>query len=110
MKKAEGSQVKVLEERKNPILHRDEMVFEIGHEGRATPSRKEMLESLAGHLKAQKEHIIVDKVFNLAGHGKSRVKVLVYKKPEDIPKGKLEKMQRRMKPKKEAEAKEDKKE
>lgn len=63
-----------------------------------------MLEALSAHIKAQKEHIIVDKVFNFPGRGMSRAKVLVYKKVEDIPKGKLEKMQGRMKAKKQGEA------
>ncbi|NIO23052.1 MAG: 30S ribosomal protein S24e [Candidatus Aenigmarchaeota archaeon] len=96
--------VKVIEEKKNPLLKREEVYCIFEHPDKATPSRKEMLPSLEKILKAKKDLIIIDKIFSVKGRGESKVHVFAYKKKEDIPKEKLEKMQRRME-KKEAKGK-----
>ena len=88
--------VKVGEQKRNPLLKREEMHCIFEHPGRATPSRKEMLPDLEKILKTKKDLIIIDKIFSVKGKGKSKAHVLVYKKKEDVPKEKLEKMQRRM--------------
>ncbi len=91
--------VKIIEQRKNPLLKREEVRCIFEHPGKATPSRSEMLPELEKVLKTKKELIIIDKIFSLKGKGESKVHILVYKKKEDIPKGKLEKMERRMRKK-----------
>jgi small subunit ribosomal protein S24e len=92
--------VKVIEEKKNPLLKREEIYCILEHPDKATPSREEMLPDLESVLKTKKDLIIIDKIFSFRGKGESKVRVLTYKKKEDIPKEKLEKMKRRMEKKK----------
>ena len=80
------------EHKKNPLLKRDEYVFLLDHSGKPTPSRQEILKDLAKELKASEDAIVIDKIISKPGSSVSDAKVLVYKKKEDIPKGKLEKM------------------
>jgi ribosomal protein S24E len=79
-------------QRKNPLMKREEVMISVDHSGKATPQRAELIEEVAKKLKASKDLIIVDKIFSASGRSESSVKVLVYKKKEDIPKGKLDKM------------------
>jgi ribosomal protein S24E len=88
--------LKVIEERKNPLLKREEAYCILEHPDKATPSREEMLPDLERVLKTKKDLIIIDKIFSVKGKGESKVRVFTYKKKEDIPKEKLEKMKRRM--------------
>lgn len=92
--------------KKNPLMNREEVWVRFDHEGKATPPRKDILKDIAKQLKAKDDCIIIDKIFSTSGKAVSRAKVFVYKKKDDIPKAKLEKMQRRMekKEKKAAEA------
>jgi len=93
--------MEILEHKKNPLMKREEVVFSVDHDGKATPSRKDLLKEIAKRLKAKEDLLIIDRIFTSAGDSKSSMKVLVYKKPGDIPKGKLEKMKARMERKKE---------
>jgi len=99
--------LKVIEEKKNPLLKREEVYCILEHPDKATPSREEMLPVLERTLKIKKDLIIIDKIFSAKGKGESKVHVFTYKKKEDIPKEKLEKMQRRMEKKGEPEEKEE---
>jgi ribosomal protein S24E len=91
----ESMTVKIVEERKNPLLKREEIICIFEHPDKATPSRKEMLPLFESTLKTEKDLIIIDKIFSVKGKGESKVHVFTYKKKEDMPKEKLEKMQRR---------------
>ncbi len=88
--------MKISEQKKNPLMKREEIWVSFEHPGKATPPRKEILAEMAKTLKADQELIIIDKIFSEKGRSKSKAKVLVYKKKEDVPKDKIEKMQRRM--------------
>jgi len=88
--------VKVIEEKKNPLLKREEIHCILEHPDKATPSREEMLPVLERVLKTKKDLIIIDKIFSVKGKGESKALVFTYKKKEDMPKEKLEKMKRRM--------------
>lgn len=82
--------------KKNPLMNREEAWVRFDHEGKATPPRKEILKDISKQLKAKEDCIIIDKIFSASGKAVSRAKVFVYNKKDDIPKAKLEKMQRRM--------------
>jgi ribosomal protein S24E len=86
----------VLEHKKNPLMRREEFLISIEHSGKPTPSRKDMLSGMVKELKTKESLILIDKIFNKTGKPASEAKVLVYKKPEDIPKYKLEKTKRRL--------------
>ena len=85
-----------MEQKKNPLMNRDEYVFNLDHSGKPTPSRHDILKEVAKEVKASEDVIIIDKIMSRSGVSISEVSTLVYKKKDDIPKGKLEKMKRRM--------------
>ena len=100
--------IHVSSQKKNPLMHRDEVVALVDHSGMATPSRKDMLPELAKQLHIDANRIIIDKIFNITGKMSCEARILVYEKADKIPKYKIEKMQGRMEKKKKAEAKPEK--
>jgi len=90
----------ILEHKKNPLMHREEFLIGLDHSGKPTPNRKEIMSELVKELKTKEDLIIIDKIFNKVGKPSSEARVLVYKKPGDVPKYKLEKMKRRLEKKK----------
>ncbi len=96
--------IEIKEQKKNPLLKREEVSVSIEHPGKATPSRREILPELAKVLKSNEDLIIIDKIFSVHGMNVSEARLLVYKKKDEIPKEKLEKMKNRMAEKKKAEA------
>jgi ribosomal protein S24E len=88
--------LKIDSHKKNALLKRDEYWVSMDHEGKATPKRAEMLDEIAGAIKAHKENIIVDKIFSKSGKAASSVRVLAYHNAADIPVAKMEKMKKRM--------------
>jgi len=87
----------VKEQKKNPLLKRNEAVISIVHAGKATPSRVDILEIASKELKVDKQLIIVDSVFTEAGRNISNARILTYSKKEDIPEYKLKKMKSKKK-------------
>ncbi len=92
--------LEVVEHRKNPLMKREEVLFSVDHGGRATPSRADLLKEVARKVKAKEDLVIIDRIFTSTGDSRSSLRVLVYKKANDIPKGKIEKMKTRMEKKK----------
>ena len=88
--------VKIEAHKKNPLLNREEAWIVIEHEGKATPRRTDIIEEAAKAMKADKNLMIVDKIFSREGKASSKARVLVYSKKEDIPADKSEKMKRRL--------------
>ncbi|MBN2102189.1 MAG: hypothetical protein JW716_04950 [Candidatus Aenigmarchaeota archaeon] len=99
--------IDVTENKENPLMKRNEVRAIIHHEGGATPSRVQILEHLSKSLKANKDNIVINKIFGLKGIDKSEAKIAVYKDKKDIPKAVAEKMARRNKPPKGSEVKEE---
>lgn len=92
--------VKILDQKKNPLLKREEVHAVFEHTGKPTPPRKDILPLLEKALRAKKDLILIDKIFSIKGKGESKLKVFVYSKKDDIPKDKLEVIQKRMEKKK----------
>ncbi|MCK4335792.1 MAG: hypothetical protein KAW40_03645 [Candidatus Aenigmarchaeota archaeon] len=92
--------VKILDQKKNPLLKREEVHAVFEHTGKPTPPRKDILPFLEKALRAKKDLILIDKIFSIKGKGESKLKVFVYSKKDDIPKDKLEVIQKRMEKKK----------
>ena len=90
----------VVNQRKNPLMNRDEYMISLDHGGKATPSRHDILKEVAKDIKVKEDLVIIDKIITRTGASASDIVVSVYRKRDDIPKGKLEKMERRMKKKK----------
>ena len=54
--------LKIVEERKNPLLKRTEYRFEMSHPTASTPKRDEVRQELAKLLKVPKERVIVERM------------------------------------------------
>lgn len=106
-----SDKMEIVDQKKNPLMKREEVVFSLEHKGKATPSRMDMIKEIASKLNVKEDLLIIDKIISASGDSKSSVKVLTYKKAGDIPKGKLDKMKARLEKvkKKAAEAKPEKK-
>jgi small subunit ribosomal protein S24e len=88
--------VKIESHKKNPLMKREEAWVVVEHEGKATPRRSEIIEETAKSMKADKDLLIIDKIFSSDGKAASRARVYLYYKKEEIPSEKAEKMKRRM--------------
>lgn len=75
-------------------------MINLDHGRKATPSRQEILKEVAKQVKASEDVIIIDKIFSKSGVSASEARAFVYKKKDEIPRDKLEKMTRRMEKKK----------
>jgi len=96
--------IEIISQKRNPLIPREEAVLKIHHQGQSTPSRQDMLKEVARVLKADENHIIIDRIFTARGQGISEAKALAYEKREDVPAYKIDKMKRRMKAEKETPA------
>jgi len=89
--------IEIVSQKKNELMGREEAEVTIRHEGQRTPSRQEILKEIARHLKANEDHIIIDRIMTVQGQAVSAAKVLAYERKEDVPAYKIDKMKRRMK-------------
>lgn len=92
--------VKIVERKKNPLFRREEVEALLEHIGKPTPPRQNILPSLEKSLNVKADLIIINKIFSVKGKGESKLKVFVYSKKDDIPKEKLELIEKRKEKKK----------
>jgi small subunit ribosomal protein S24e len=55
-------EIKIVEDRANPLLHRHEVRFEVAHPATATPTRDAVRGELAKLTKAPKDRVIVERM------------------------------------------------
>jgi small subunit ribosomal protein S24e len=55
-------EIKIVEERANPLLHRQEVRFEVTHPDAATPTRDAVRSELAKLTKAPKDRVVVERM------------------------------------------------
>jgi len=97
--------MKIVSEKKNSAMKRDEYIISVEHKGKATPNRPEIIKGVAKLIKVNDNLIIIDKIISNRGLQSSIAYVLSYRKRDDVPAYKLEKMKKRIekiKPKSEA--------
>ena len=100
--------IEIKKKNDNPLMKRTDIKAVVMHEGKATPTRYEIIADLAKNLKAGKDTVVVNKIFGIKGLDRSDIKAAVYKDAKDIPKVLADKMKRRIKaPKKEEKPKEE---
>jgi small subunit ribosomal protein S24e len=63
--------LKIIEERPNPLLKRTEYRFEIGHGTESTPNRDSVRTALANALKVPKDRVIIERMHAKFGVAKS---------------------------------------
>jgi small subunit ribosomal protein S24e len=75
-------EIKILEDRPNPLLKRHEYRFEIAHATAATPSRDAVRGELAKIVKAPKDRVIVERMNARFGTAVTRGDAMVYDSTE----------------------------
>lgn len=76
--------VKILEERPNPLLHRKEYTFEVDHAGAATPPRADIRKELAKLVKVPADRLIIERMNALFGTAKTRGEAMAYATKEAV--------------------------
>jgi len=88
--------MEIISEKKNPAMKRDEHIISVDHSGKATPNRPAIIKDVAKLIKVNDDLIIVDKIVSNKGLQSSIAYVLSYKKKDDVPEYKLQKMKKRI--------------
>jgi ribosomal protein S24E len=76
--------VKILEERPNPLMHRKEYSFEVDHAGAATPPRAEVRKELAKLVKVPAERLVIERMNARFGTAKTRGEAMAYATKEAV--------------------------
>jgi small subunit ribosomal protein S24e len=71
-------EIRILEDRPNPLLKRHEYRFEVAHATAATPSREDVRGELSKLVKAPKDRVIIERMRARYGTAVSRGQALVY--------------------------------
>ncbi|MGA8542141.1 MAG: hypothetical protein WB947_01145 [Thermoplasmata archaeon] len=71
-------EIRILDERANPLLKRHEYHFEVSHATAATPSRDEVRGELSKLVKAPKDRVIIERMGARYGTATTRGEALVY--------------------------------
>ncbi|MFH1445281.1 MAG: hypothetical protein ABIF08_02250 [Nanoarchaeota archaeon] len=90
-----GYKLDIVSERKNPLMKRTEFIIQVAHNSQSTPTRVNLTKEIVKVLKINEDVILIEKIFSDRGRAESKVRVLVYKDKKDIPKFKLDKLEKR---------------
>jgi len=71
-------ELKILERRENPLLHRVEIKFEIVHPKDKTPTREDVRNLLAANLNAEKKRVILDRMHTTFGEPRTQGVAKIY--------------------------------
>jgi small subunit ribosomal protein S24e len=77
-------ELKVLEERKNPLLKRTEYRFEVAHPGAATPKRDEVRQALANAAHVPKDRVVIERMGAKFGTARSEGAGAAYETKEAL--------------------------
>jgi ribosomal protein S24E len=86
--------MKIISQKFNLLMAREEIIASV--EAEKTPSRKDVISSLASALKTKEDLIIVNKISGSTGKRSFQINAFVYKKTEDMPSYETERMKARM--------------
>ena len=76
-------EIKIVEERTNPLLKRHELRFEVAHPTAATPNRDSVRTELAKTVHASKDRVIIERMIARFGTAVTRGEANVYETAED---------------------------
>jgi ribosomal protein S24E len=71
-------EIRVLEEKANPLMHRREFSFEVSHPTASTPKRDEVRGEFAKVVKAPKDRVIIERMNARYGTATTRGQAMVY--------------------------------
>ena len=75
-------EIRILEDRANPLLKRHEYRFEVSHATAATPTRDSVRGELSKLVKAPKDRVVIERIRARYGTAVSRGEALVYETAE----------------------------
>jgi small subunit ribosomal protein S24e len=93
--------IKVLEEKKNPLLQRREVKFSVSH-NLGTPSREEIKGKIAAYLNSKPELVIIDNMRSEFGKRETKGYAKIYETAERLKSVETEHIVQRNEKKKEA--------
>lgn len=71
-------EIKILEEKNNPLLKRKELLIEVDHTNKPTPSREILLSELSKIFNAENNRLEIDYILSQRGYSKAKVKIKIY--------------------------------
>ncbi len=74
--------IEIVNNKRNELLKRNEIIFSLSHEGSATPSRIEVRKELARILKVDVEKVYIRKIETMTGTMVAKGEAHVYDSPE----------------------------
>ncbi len=74
--------LKIAQDRRNVLLWRREIIFDLWHVGLPTPNRLELRQKIAETLGVDVDRVYIRHIYTEFGWGKSKVEVHVYDNPE----------------------------
>ncbi len=75
-------EVNILEEKKNPLLDRVEIVAELSFPNESTPSREAVISRLSALLNADKDRFVLREIKTRFGENKAHAYARIYDSPE----------------------------
>jgi len=76
--------MEIVEKKHNPVLERDEIRFEISHDGVATPNLADARRVLCAKLNSSPELVVIEGIYSHFGSPTSRGLARVYKDPSRL--------------------------
>jgi len=76
--------VEVSDKRFNPLLERDEVSFQVSHEGEPTPTLVDVRKVLRAKLNAKAELMVIDSIHSQFGTSVSKGEARVYKDADSL--------------------------
>ncbi len=76
--------LKILEERANPLLKRIEYTFEVDHAGASTPPRADLRKELAKLVKVPASRLIIERMHARYGAARTRGEAMAYQSDEAV--------------------------
>ncbi len=71
--------IAIVNEKENPFLKRKEMVLSLKHPNASTPSKTEIIKSVAGSNSVDESQVMIDYIFTKKGIAESMVKIKILK-------------------------------
>lgn len=78
--------IEIIEQKKNPLLARTEVRFQLHHMGEKTPTRDTVREKLAAQLNSKKGLVVVDSMASAYGRSSTRGYARIYDAQDGIVK------------------------
>lgn len=97
-------QIKITNEKDNPVLKRKELEMDIDYQGGATPSRVDLVNAVAKEKNAQPDKIEIRNLISSTGFPSGKAKVMIWEQVPDFVQKRIDKKKEKAAKKAPAEA------